>query len=117
MKKSQNTLISMLEELFSEKDTAEKKQILADEYGMIMTAELEGRIKIMCNLSEAIEDRGFRKGYTEGISKGVSKERIDTIKRMIKANITREQIASMGYTKAEYKKAKNALGTGDCTPS
>ena len=44
MKKSQNTLIAMLEELLSEKDAAEKKRVLADEYGMIMTTELEGRI-------------------------------------------------------------------------
>ena len=89
-KKSQNVLISMVEELLSEKDAVEKKCILADEYGMIMTAELEGRIQIMCNLSENIIER----------------ERMDAIKRMIRANITREQILSMGYTEAEYKKAE-----------
>lgn len=44
IKKSQNALIAMLEELVSVKDAAEKKHILADEYGMIMTAELEGRM-------------------------------------------------------------------------
>ena len=92
-KKSQNVLISMLEELLSEKDAVEKKRVLADEYGMIMTAELEGRIQIMCNLSENIIER----------------ERIDAIKRMIRANITRAQILSMGYTEAEYKKAESAL--------
>lgn len=92
-KKSQNVLISMVEELLSEKDAVEKKCILADEYGMIMTAELEGRIQIMCNLSENIIER----------------ERMDAIKRMIRANITREQILSMGYTEAEYKKAESAL--------
>ena len=70
-KKSQNVLISMVEELLSEKDAVEKKCILADEYGMIMTAELEGRIQIMCNLSENIIER----------------ERMDAIKRMIRANI------------------------------
>ena len=93
IEKSQNVLISMLEELLSEKDAVEKKRILADEYGMRMTAELEGRIQIMCNLSENIIER----------------ERIDAIKRMIKVNITKEQILSMGYTEAEYKKAENAL--------
>ena len=93
IKKSQNVLIPMLEELLSEKDAVEKKRVLADEYGMIMTAELEGRIQIMCNLSENIIER----------------ERIDAIKRMIRANITRAQILSMGYTEAEYKKAESAL--------
>lgn len=92
-KKSQNILISMLEELLSEKDAVEKKRILSDEYGMIMTAELEGRIQIMCNLSENIIER----------------ERIDAIKRMIKANASKEQIISFGYTEAEYKKAESAL--------
>ena len=93
IKKSQNELISMLEELLSERNAVEKKRILADEYGMRMTAELEGRIQIMCNLSENIRER----------------ERIDAIERMIKANITREQILSMGYTETEYKKAESAL--------
>lgn len=97
MKKSQNVLIAMLEELLSKKDAVEKKRILADEYGMRMTAELEGRIQIMCNLSESIIER-------ERI-----RERRDAIGRMIRANITKEQILSMGYTEAEYEKAESAL--------
>lgn len=97
IKKSQNVLISMLEELLSEKDAVEKKRVLADEYGMIMTAELEGRIQIMCNLSENIEERGIRR------------ERLNAIKRMIKANASKEQIISFGYTEEEYKKAESAL--------
>ncbi len=60
---------------------------------MRMTAELEGRIQIMCNLSENIIERG----------------RIDAVRRMIKANITKQQILSMGYTEAEYKKAESIL--------
>ena len=97
VKKSQNLLIAMLEELVSRKDASEKKRILADEYGMSMTAELERRIQIMCNWSESIIER-------ERI-----RERIDAIGRMIRANITREQILSMGYTEAEYDKAESAL--------
>ena len=97
IKKSQNVLISMLEELLSEKDAVEKKRVLADEYGMIMTAELEGRIQIMCNLSENIEERSIRR------------ERLNAIKRMIKANASKEQIISFGYTEEEYKKAESAL--------
>ena len=93
IKKSQNVLISMLEELLSEKDAVEKKRILADEYGMIMTAELEGRIQIMCNLSENIIER----------------ERIDIIEKMIKANATKKQIISYGFTEEEYKKAESAF--------
>ena len=97
IKKSQNVLIAMLEELVSRKDASEKKRILEDEYGMTMTAELERRIQIMCNWSESIEERGIRR------------ERLNAIERMIKINITKEQILSMGYTEAEYKKAESAL--------
>ena len=64
---------------------------------MKMTAELERRIQIMCNWSESIIER-------ERI-----RERIDAIKRMIKANASKEQIISFGYTEAEYKKAESTL--------
>ena len=35
--------------------------------------------------------------------------RIEAFERMIRVNITREQILSMGYTEAEYDKAESAL--------
>ena len=98
MKRSQNVLIAMLEELVSAKSVAEKKRILADEYGMIMTAELEGRMQIMCNWSE-----GIIESLTESITK---RERIDAVRRMIKANATKDQIISFGYTEAEYTEAE-----------
>ncbi len=107
MERSQNILIAMLEELLSGKTAAKKQQILADEYGMIMTAELEGRIQIMCNLSENIEAKGIR----EGIREGIKKERIAAIERMMKANATKEQIISYGYTEEEYSEAENLMGT------
>ena len=101
IKKSQNVLIAMLEELVSRKDASEKKRILEDEYGMTMTAELERRIQIMCNWSESIREQARMEGRMEG--------RIEAIEGMLRVNITREQILSMGYTEAEYKKAESAL--------
>ena len=97
VKKSQNVLIAMLEELVSRKDVSEKKRILADEYGMTMTAEMERRIQIMCNWSESIIERERKQA------------RIEALERMIRVNITKEQILSMGYTEAEYEKAESAL--------
>lgn len=58
-----------------------------------MTADLEGRIQTMCNLSENIE--------AKGIEKGIETERINAIKRMLKAGATKEQILSYGYTEKE----------------
>ena len=61
IKDSQNTLISMLEKLLSEISVEEKKRIHTEEFGMIMTTELEGRMQDMCNWSEAILERGMEK--------------------------------------------------------
>lgn len=91
--KSQNSLIALLEELLSRADTAEKKMILSTEYGMIMTEELEGRLQTMCNLSQNI----------------IEEERKRAIERMIKANATKDQILSYGYTEEEYDAVENDL--------
>ena len=93
LKDSQNILINMLEKLFSQMDTTEKKRILTESYGMIMTADLEGRIQTMCNLSENIE--------AKGIEQGIEEERTNAIKRMLKAGATKEQILSYGYIEKE----------------
>lgn len=93
MKASQNVLISMLEKLLSQMEVNEKKRILESEYGMVMTTELEGRIQTMCNLSLVIEE--------QGIEKGIEKERLDAVRRMIKAGATKEQIVLYGYTEEE----------------
>lgn len=47
----------------------------------------------MCNWSESIRER----------------ERIEALEKMIRVNITREQILSIGYTEGEYQKAESAL--------
>ena len=71
----------------------------------------------MCNWSESISERariegrmeGILEGRIEGKIEGKIEGRIEAIERMIRANITREQILSMGYTEAEYEKAESAL--------
>lgn len=93
LKASQNRLIAMLETLLSAKDAAAKKQILTSEYGMVMTAELERRIQTMCNLSEGL----------------IEEERLDAIERMLKINLTKEQILSCGYTEEEFEEAEKSL--------
>ena len=67
----------------------------------------------MCNWSESISERarteGIIEGRMEGRMEGRTEARIEAIEGMIRANITREQILSMGYTEAEYEKAESAL--------
>ncbi len=105
IKDSQNGLISMLEKLLSNSSVEEKKRILTEEYGMIMTTELEGRMQTMCNWSEAIKEESFN----EGIEKGIEKERLNAIERMIRANLTKAQIISCGYTEEEFAEAESIL--------
>ena len=113
MRDSQNTLISMLEKLLSGVSVEEKKHILTEEFGMIMTTELEGRMQTMCNWSEAILEKGIEKGIERGIEKGmergIEKERLNAIERMIQAGATKEQIISFGYTEKEFTEVENAL--------
>ncbi len=97
IKDSKNTLISMLEKLFSRTSADEKKRMLTEQYGMIMTAELEGRIQTMCNLSENIKDQSIKT------------ERLNAIERMISAGFSKEQIISCGYTQDEFAEAESLL--------
>ena len=101
VKSSQNILISMLEDLLSQTDSEQKKRILTEEYGMIMTTELEGRIQTMCNLSENIRDTA--------IEEGIEKERLNAIERMVNAGFSKEQIISCGYTEEEFTEAESLL--------
>ena len=79
----------------------EKKHILESEYGMIMTTELEGRMQTMCNLSQGIAEINFKKG--------AEKERIDNLKRMIKAGVIKDQILLCDYTEEEILEAEKDL--------
>ncbi len=60
---------------------------MADEYGMKMTTELEGRIQIMCNLSENIRERERIEVYLWDIRKlNIKKQRVyymQMFKRMV----------------------------------
>lgn len=69
----------------------------------------------MCNWSESIIERERRAAKIEAkieAGKEAGKEaRKEALERMIRVNITKEQILSMGYTEAEYKEAESALYT------
>jgi len=64
---------------------------------MTMTEELKGRVQNMCNLSELVKESA------------VKQERIVAVERMLKADVTKEQMISFGYSEEEIEKAKNVL--------
>ena len=43
------------------------------EYGIPMKQEIERRVNTMCNLGEAIEERGIEQGMKQGIERGEDK--------------------------------------------
>lgn len=68
----------------------------------IQEALLEKGVSVtMCEVLDKVENRG--------IEKGIEKERINAVRRMINAGILKEQIFLLGYTQDEYEKAENSL--------
>lgn len=53
--------------LFASELTADRKtEILKEEYRIQMSDDFERRLHLMCNLSEAIEEKGIEKGMEKG---------------------------------------------------
>ena len=59
-KMTENTLLSTTLE------PNDKAEILSDHYGITIDNNLGKELREMCNLSEAIEEKGIEKGMTEG---------------------------------------------------
>jgi len=65
-------LVRLLSVLLSSKvEREEKKQILADEYKIPMTRELESEVSLMCNLSKGIKEQGLEQGLAQGLEQGL----------------------------------------------
>lgn len=75
---SKNTLIAMLEELLKKESADIKKKRLSDNFGLVMEAETERRMNVMCNLSEVMIEKGLEQGIeafiVDKIEDGVSPE-------------------------------------------
>ena len=83
-KNSKHKLIHMLDTLFSDEISAEKKkQILETEHQMQMTRQLQGGIKSMCNVSQGIKEKAFSQGISQGISQG----KLDTILDLLREGL------------------------------
>ena len=99
---SKNVLISMLSTLLSDKIKAdEKKRKLEKEYGIKMSKELESEVSSMCNLSEAIEERGIERGrmYTiyDFIQSGMITPEAGAQKLGISVEQLKEDMEAAGY--------------------
>ena len=88
----------LLSTLFSAKlPLEEKKQILSENYNIAMVKEMESEVSTMCNLSDAIENRGREEGEAigreAGRKEGVIEQAKATAIRMNKKGLSLEDIA------------------------
>lgn len=81
-------LLKMLEVLISERTIKEKKRILQEEFNFKMTENMIKEATEMCNLSQAIEDKGIAKGIDIGIKQGIEKGRFEATLSNIQTLIT-----------------------------
>ena len=106
----------MLSVLLSAEETPEnKKKILQEEYHIAMTVEFEEEVERMCNLSQAVEQRGIEKGIEKGIERGIEKGTMITLNSLVQKGIlTKEQAADEAkLTVQEYERIKEELGIVD----
>ena len=62
----------MLSTLFTDElPPGDKKRILKEEYDINTTIPMEGEMQSMCNLSEAIYERGIERGMAQGMAQGL----------------------------------------------
>ena len=71
--------------------------------------EKDGRSVTMCNIAQALEDRGIEKGIEKGITKGIQQEKISRIQKMIRRGYSKEDILEWEYTEKEYEEALREL--------
>lgn len=61
-------ILKLLEVLLSsEREAADKKRILQEEFKIEMTKDLESEVSLMCNLSKGVEEKGILKGVLSSI--------------------------------------------------
>ena len=87
--KEAQAVLRLLDVLFtSEKEVAERKRILEEEFHIPMNDNIEKEMDHMCNLSKGVENRGIRKG----IAQGHEEERLNSIRSLMETlNLTLDQ--------------------------
>ena len=69
---SRHKLIAMLEDLLSDMNASQKKELLEVKHDIKMTTTLEGRISNMCNLSEYMLGNAIEKGMAQEMTRGIA---------------------------------------------
>ena len=105
VERSKNKLIEMLEDLLADKDLEEKKKILTERHGIVMTQEIEGGLKNMGGLGAAMVERQLEKRVKDAEAKGEIYG-IDSVIRFLSADssVSPEVIKKIEDYKKNYTK-------------
>lgn len=106
-----NTLLNMLDILLSSEISAdEKKYLLENRFQIPMTQNIETEVEDMCNLSEHILDKGYKKGIQQGIQQILTQQ----IKTKLEQHLSYEQIAKdLILSLEEVKHFANIINLSD----
>ena len=113
-----NNILKILEVLLSnDAKASEKKKILTEEFDISMSEKFEGEVAKMCNISEGVVEKTWRRGIEigrndgrrEGIEIGEERNSIKLISNLMKnASLTFDQAAAMlgipDSDREEYRK-------------
>lgn len=91
-----NELIKMLNTLFSSKKSKEDiESSLRNDFGINLDSSERKEFDQMCNLSGMIKERGIQEGIKQGLTEGVKKEKIRTVKRLINLDYSDDVIVDV----------------------
>ena len=95
----------MLEVLLSKQSAEEKKNIVSQKYGLIISTDLERRINTMCNLSELILEDALKEGLEKGLKQGEKRKELEIVNNLLKNHLSYDIISDYtGLTIDEIKK-------------
>lgn len=58
--------------LSSDIGAEEKENILSEQYGIESTIKMEKEMRLMCNLSDLVEERATERGMAKGMAQGLT---------------------------------------------
>ena len=93
--------------LSSSRAAAEKKKILEEEFGVVMSEELEREVLIMCNLSQGVKAEGREEGIGIGREEGIGIGEMRMLMRLVQEGDLKPERAAekANMTVEEFKKA------------
>lgn len=91
-----NRLHGMLSTLLSQNlKPAKKEEILSEEYDFETSIEMEGGLRLMCNLSDLVEERGIEKGKLETLLSLVNDGLLDLAEAAKRAELGVEEMKEL----------------------